>query len=286
MNKIYGKDTSLTLLKDNEYTPLCYTEETLRQTVTDFELAATIGKTQRETRQRTGTRIEGCLVTRLDADSTTPLFETVCDDGDIFTLLADRVFSKNIFKHLKAQGFVIRAANKEPFYFRIDVKETRDSAVERFSHLTPVINWSSKQLREADLMVEKEYSSVGRIGQKETFFYDGFSVIKTVQRKETRLPLIHRFELAGDFSENRKFTLSLCYALNERFYPELEGIEKIIIPISEKNGMYLEMESVKPTDDASHIRTSNEILISQKFRVRGHIRFVARNRNGFVRIEI
>lgn len=72
--KIQGRDCTLTLLKDINYYPLPYSEETVRQASKGYALPGVIGKRNREKIVETGKAITGCVVTRLEYNNILALF--------------------------------------------------------------------------------------------------------------------------------------------------------------------------------------------------------------------
>ena len=64
--KIQGRKCTLTVLKDNEFIPLPYSEETVRLTSKGYTLPSCIGRRNRLKRIETGKLIQGCFVTRLE----------------------------------------------------------------------------------------------------------------------------------------------------------------------------------------------------------------------------
>ena len=98
--KVQGRDCTLTLLKDNEYYPLPYCEETVRQASKGYALPGVIGIRNREKRVITGRTIQGCVVTRLEELTVLALFLLLFYREEKFDLLADRVCYKVIYKNL------------------------------------------------------------------------------------------------------------------------------------------------------------------------------------------
>lgn len=72
--KIQGRDCTLTLLKDINYYPLPYSEETVRQASKGYALPGVIGIRNREKIVETGKAIMGCVVTRLEYNNILALF--------------------------------------------------------------------------------------------------------------------------------------------------------------------------------------------------------------------
>ena len=72
--KIQGRKCTLTVLKDNEFIPLPYSEETVRLTSKGYTLPSCIGRRNRLKCIETGKLIQGCFVTRLEYLCTKALF--------------------------------------------------------------------------------------------------------------------------------------------------------------------------------------------------------------------
>ncbi len=88
--KVQGRDCTLTVAKDNEYYPLPYSEETVRQTSKGYVLPGCIGTRKREKLVETGKTITGYVVTRLDKNNVLALFLMLFFREERFDLLADR----------------------------------------------------------------------------------------------------------------------------------------------------------------------------------------------------
>ena len=89
---IQGKSCTLTLLKDNEYYPLPYSEETVRQASKGYALPGVIGIRNREKLVETGKVITGCVVTRLEYNNILALFLLLFYSDDKFDILVAIVF--------------------------------------------------------------------------------------------------------------------------------------------------------------------------------------------------
>ena len=87
--KVQGRDCTLTVAKDNEYYPLPYSEETVRQTSKGYVLPGYIGIRNREKRVITGRTIQCCVVTRLEEKNVLALFLLLFYLNEKFDLLAD-----------------------------------------------------------------------------------------------------------------------------------------------------------------------------------------------------
>ena len=131
--KIQGRACTLTLAKDDEYYPLPYSEETVRQSSKGYFVPAVIGKRNREKFVATRQIIEVCFVTRLDYSCILALFLLLFkNDIESFDLYADRIFEKITYKNIKVKNFELRAENGEAFKLRFDVESTENSYTRGF----------------------------------------------------------------------------------------------------------------------------------------------------------
>lgn len=87
--KIQGRDCTLTLLKDINYYPLPYSEETVRQASKGYALPGVIGIRNREKIVETGKAIMGCVVTRLEYNNILALFLLLFYSDSKLKLLCD-----------------------------------------------------------------------------------------------------------------------------------------------------------------------------------------------------
>ena len=249
--KVQGRDCTLTLLKDNEYYPLPYCEETVRQVSKGYALPGCIGIRNREKLVETGKAITGCVVTRLEYNNILALFLLLFYSDDKFDILVDRVCTKLIYKNVSVKEFELRGENCEPLYFRLDVKDNDDSYVTGWDITTPSLPWTECR----------------------TFYYDGHSVIADSKK----LPLVYRFELTGKFTEKTKYQLTLYFPLNTEHYPTQNKIEKLTITLDQRLGIWLDLYDLKPLDDMADINCADTVLCFQKFEVTGIVVFNIRN---------
>lgn len=139
--KVQGRDCTLTVAKDDNYYPLPYSEETVRQASKGYALPGCIGIRNREKRVITGRTIQGCVVTRLEENNVLALFLLLFYREEKFDLLADRNAYKIIYKNLSIKEFELRGENKEPLYLRLDVQENDDSYTTGWDLNTPDLKW-------------------------------------------------------------------------------------------------------------------------------------------------
>lgn len=184
--KVQGRDCTLTLLKDNEYYPLPYSEETVRQASKGYALPGSIGVI-------TGRSIQRCVVTRLEEAIVLALFLLLFYREEKFDLLADRVAYKVIYKNFGIKEFELRGENKAPLYLRLDVEENADSYTTDWDITPPSLKWN----------------------QSRTFYFDGHSVIADLKT----LPLVYHFELTGKYTEKAKYNITLYFPFTDEYFP-------------------------------------------------------------------
>lgn len=106
--KIQGRKCTLTVLKDNEFIPLPYSEETVRLTSKGYTLPSCIGRRNKLKRIETEKLIQGCFVTRLEYLCTKSLFLLLFYNESSFDFYTDRGFEKIIYKQVLIKGFELR----------------------------------------------------------------------------------------------------------------------------------------------------------------------------------
>ena len=251
--KVQGRDCTLTVAKDDEYYPLPYSEETVRQASKGYVLPGCIGIRNREKRVITGRTIQGCVVTRLEENNVLALFLLLFYREEKFDLLADRYAYKIIYKNLSIKEFELRGENKEPLYLRLDVQENDDSYTTGWDLNTPDLKWTKTR----------------------TFYFDGHSVIADLKV----LPLVYRFELTGKFTEKARYQITLFFPFTDEYFPTQKTIEKLSITLDRAFGVGIDLYDLKPLDDMADINCADTVLCFQKFEVCGIVVFNIRNQN-------
>lgn len=279
--KIQGRDCTLTLAKDDEYYPLPYSEETVRQRSKGYFLPAVIGKRNREKFVATRQVIEGCFVTRLDYSCILALFLLLFkNDIESFDLYADRIFEKIIYKNIKVKNFELRAENGEAFKLRVDVESTEDSYTKDWPINTPDLRWIASG--SALAMTGSINGGFDRLNHR-TYYYDGHLI--TINNNKT-IPLIYRFELTGTYTETSKYKLTLYFPLSTEFFPSKNPIEKLTIPIDIKDGIWLDLYDLEAAGELVDINCADTVLASQSFRVKSNVVFNIRNEKDFYQIVL
>lgn len=249
--KVQGRDCTLTVAKDNEYYPLPYSEETVRQTSKGYVLPGCIGTRNREKLVETGKIITGCVVTRLEKNNVLALFLLLFYYQQKFDLWADRICEKIIYKNLSVKAFELRADNKGPVYLKIDVRDNEDSFCDSWPANVPSFKWE----------------------QSRTFYFDGLNVTADLKM----LPLVYRFELTGHYDEKSKYQITLYFPLSDKHYPKQNPIEKLTLTLDLKYGVSIDIYDLKPLDDMVDINCADTVLCYQKYNVTGIVVLNIRN---------
>lgn len=174
----------MTLLKDDVYTVLPYTTETLHSTNKRIALAETVGTKKREVFQEVGSAISGCFVTLITATNMRELLKLITTPEETFDILMNRGTEKVIYKDLTMKAFELRGQNDENITLKIDIRESDESYTESFSPLTPDLTWNSEKTLcylDYDFTAESANAILG----------------------------IYRFSFAGNFEKAKSYTLQV-----------------------------------------------------------------------------
>ena len=262
--KISGKRCTLTVAKDDEYFPLPYSEETVRETSKGYVLPGVIGKRNRDHFIKTGSLIEGCFVTLLDYSCILALFLLFFYENECFDIYADRVFKKIVYKHVCLKGFELRAENGEAFKLRVDIGSTDNSYIAGWPVNMPLLKPTGSSL-------------------SQLYVYDGHRI--TINDNKN-IPLVYRFELIGKYSEKTRFCINLYFPLSTEFFPEKKVIEKLTIPVDIVDGIYLDLYDLEVENGLTDINCADTVLSMQKFKINGCVVFRIRNENEYFEIVL
>ena len=257
--KIQGRKCTLTVLKDNEFIPLPYSEETVRLTSKGYALPSCIGRRNRLKRIETGKMIQGCFVTRLEYLCAKTLFLLLFYNDQTFDLYADRCFEKIIYKKVLIKGFELRGENGEAFKLRFDLGG-EDSWTESWPVVTPSLEWERRR----------------------TYFFDGNFVTADLKT----LPLVYRFELTGEYDETTSYKIKLYFPLSEEHYPEKYKIEKLSLVLDLKDGVSIDLYDLEPEGEMVDINCADTVLCNQSFRITGPLVFKVRNEKEYLEIVL
>ena len=258
--KIQGRDCTLTVLKDNEFIPLPYSEETVRLTSKGYKLPSCIGRRNREICIETGKMIQGCFVTRLEYLCTKALFLLQFYNEQTFDLYADRIFEKIIYKNAVIKSFELRGDNEEAFKMRLDLGSSEDSYTDSWPVNIPSMSWTRCR----------------------TYYFDGHKV--TADLKE--LPLVYRFELTGEFRETSSYKIKLYFPLSDEQYPVKNKIEKVSFILDTKDGVSIDIYDLEPDGEMVDINCADTVLCNQSFNITGPVVFNVRNEKEYLQIVL
>lgn len=264
--KIQGRDCTLTVLKDGEFVPLPYSEETVRVTSKGYAMPSCIGRRSRELCIETGKLIQGCFVTRLEYLCAKALFLLLFYYEQTFDLYADRIFEKIIYKNILIKSFELRGQNGEAFKLRMDLQESEDSYTDNWGPLVPALSWGD----------------FDNLKQPRTYFFDGHCITADLKV----LPLVDRFELCGKFGETVSCKIKLYFPLSEEHYPVKNKIEKLSIVLDVTDGVSLDLYDLVPERDLADINCADTVLCYQSFNVTGIVVFNVRNQNEMLQIVL
>lgn len=271
--RILGKQCTLTVAKDDEYFPLPYSEETVRETSKGYVLPGVIGKRNREKFIRIGSIIEGCFVTFLDYSCCLALFLLFFYENECFDIYADRVFERTIYKNVCLKGFELRAKNGEAFKLRVDIGSTDNSYTTGWPVNIPAL----KHVK------TKDFTNFAGSSLSQFYRYDGHRI--TINDGKT-IPLVYRIELVGKYGERTEFSISLYFPLSTEFFPEKKVIEKLTIPVNIKDGICIDLYDLEVENGLTDINCADTVLSMQKFKINGCVVFRIRNENEYFEIVL
>lgn len=87
MNYVYGRQCSVSLFKDDIYTALPYSQETIRTKKKTYPLEETVGDKRRIVELAYGSSIEGCIITRVSRNTIIPLLSLLEHPSTPITLI-------------------------------------------------------------------------------------------------------------------------------------------------------------------------------------------------------
>ena len=268
--KVNGNEMAITLRRGANLTALPFCNETLRQVNDFYTLPSTVDKKKPAVYIRNKSQIEGCLVSRLSFENISELFEILSnhiqdDDSELFDLLVNRKTEKDAYRNLRALSFELRGNNGAAFYLRVDVTETRKSFIDVWEYSIPDIRFNPDE---------------------KTFLFDGHNIFYVKNGKAFTIPLVYRFTLNGSLNDCRKYVLNLYFPFTDEFFPKNVSLEKLVIPLSVADGIYLELNNLKPLSDETSTDCADAVLCKQGFNVTGLIKLIIKTRTQYREIEI
>ena len=262
--KVNGNEMAITLRRDANLTALPFCNETLRQINEFYTLPPTVDKKKAAVYIPVKKEIAGCVVSRVTACNVAELFEILADDA-VYDLLVNRKTEKTAYRNIRSSSFEFRANNTEAFYFRVNVGETRKSFLEVWEYNTPDIRFKP---------------------ETKTYLFDGHNILYSVNGNARTIPLVYRFTLNGSLNDCRKYVLNLYFPFTDEFFPKNVSLEKLFIPLSVADGIYLELNNLKPLSDETSTDCADAVLCRQEFNVAGIIRLIIKTRTQYREIEL
>lgn len=247
MRRIYGRKCSLSLMLDGfSSVALPYCEETIREAVSGYFLPPALEGNRKSAFFATGSEITGCFITRLDDECAIPLL-SLLESGKIrFTLIQDHVCKKKKYTGIFCKTFSIFAEHGKAVYLKCEVGGDRLSKAADTEEDCSV--WSKNK----------------------TFLFNG----KEVFADGKRLPQVYRIELKGNLEKNSGYELLLYSPLSFEFFPCLNKIEKITVPLNLEKSVFIELNGLIPAHDLCDINCADSILSARRFFVDGKIQMV------------
>ena len=223
-----------------------YSEETIREAVSGYFLPPALESGRKSAFFSTAPEITGCFITRLDSDCAKPLLSLLSSGKKRFALIQDHVFKKKKYTGIFFKTFSIFAEHGKAVYLKCEIGKDR---------------LSSATATEEDCAVWSK---------KETFMFNGNGVFAD----GNTLPLVYRIELKGNLEKNCGYELLLYSPLSSEFFPCLNKIEKITIPLNRENSISIELNELIPAHDFCDINCADSILAARRFFVGGKIQMI------------
>jgi len=251
MNYVYGRQCSVSLYKDDTYTALPYSQETIRTKRKLYPLEETVGHKRRIVEIAYGSNIEGCIITRVSRNTIIPLLSLLEHPLKPITLIIDRAVETILYKNIILLSFEIRASIDEALYIKFDITSISESSTEEGNSATLIIPW------------EKESTWFFR---KDSFRHQG----KTI-------PGIYAFTFTAEFQNTITYTLQIHTPLRkDSVIQKSDFIENISF-----NALYpleIQFNKLQPLTDMNETDTAGEILVIRKYRVQGIISYKVMDR--------
>ena len=259
MRNVTGRECSLAVYTDDTYYPLPFKEETLRETVKGYYLASTVGCLGRGTFIKTGCRIEGCIVTRLDESSILPIFSLIANPEKPFEVLVNRITERKVYSGLRISSFELRAENRGAFYFKLNLTGKYNTSAADWDMKYPDCVWQKNR----------------------TALFNGLAL----EADGVKLPVIYLMSLAGSLLGIRKSKLFLHTPLQTgSVLSRAEPIGMLKLPVY--GGTSLIFTSLVPETDMTDIDCGSEILVTRRYRTEGSIIIEKVSGTGCEKVEL
>lgn len=251
---VYGTDCTITIFRNNEYTPIPYTFETLREKADIQPLDPLLGEAEPVKTVPVGTGgfiVLGCIRTRICLNSLKTLAEIILNGYRIpFDLYKNRIAEKLIYRNIHLISFKIRGERDEPVYMTFDI-EGREVA--EWEHTTENLPWVENptfHFEDGSLAFENE-------------------IVKSV----------YRFSLERQYMDAIVTTLTIYYPLQTEDHINSEsGFTLASITLGDT--FRISLEDLRETEFQGESDSDGEVLVFKQFMVAGSMVFEIRNAAG------
>lgn len=139
---VFGSDCTITILRNNEYTPIPYTFETLREKAEEKPLDPLLGEPEPLQNIPVGSggiEVLGCLATRICKNSLPTLASLMVQGPQApFTICKNRIVEKKIYRDVTLLSWILRGEREEAIYGTYNINGTE--AVD-WDHTIPELPW-------------------------------------------------------------------------------------------------------------------------------------------------
>ena len=251
---VYGTDCTITIFRNNEYTPIPYTFETLREKADIQPLDPLLGEAEPVKTVPVGTGgiiVLGCIRTRICLNSLKTLAELMLYGYRIpFDLYKNRIAEKLIYRNIHLISFKIRGERDEPVYMTFDI-EGREVA--EWEHTTENLPWA----------------------ENPTFHFEDGSLAFENEQTES----VYRFTLERQYKDAIVTTLTIYYPLRTDDHINSEsGFTLATITLGDK--FRISLEDLRETEFQGESDSDGEVLVYKQFMVAGSMVLEIRNAAG------
>jgi hypothetical protein len=251
---VFGTDCTITIFRNNEYTPIPYTFETLREKADIQPLDPLLGEAEPVKTVPVGTGgiiVLGCIRTRICLNSLKTLAELMLNGYRIpFDLYKNRIAEKLIYRNIHLISFIIRGERDEPVYMTFDI-EGRDVA--EWEHTTENMPWT----------------------ENPTFHFEDGSLAFENELVES----VYRFTLERQYKDAIVTTLTIYYPLRtDDLINSESGFTLATITLG--NTFRISLEDLRETEFQGESDSDGEVLVYKQFMVAGSMVLEIRNAAG------
>jgi len=139
---VFGSDCTITIFRNNEYTPIPYTFETLREKAEEKPLDPLLGDPEPLQTIPVGTggiEVLGCIATRICKNSLPTLASIMAQGPKVpFTICKSRIVEKRIYPNVSLLSWILRGERDEAIYGTYNITGTQTA---EWDHTIPELPW-------------------------------------------------------------------------------------------------------------------------------------------------